>query len=122
SSPPSAPPARERVAAAPPPATTQSLQPPAPRATAVPSDASSGYMVQLSAQRSEGEAQAAFKALQGKFPDQLSDRTATIKRVDLGSKGIYFRTLVGPVGSSDEAATFCTEFKSAGGQCLIPRN
>jgi len=120
-SPPPAPPA-PRVAAAPPPATTQSLQPPAPRATAVPSEASSGHMVQLSSRRSEAEAQAAFKSLQGKFPDQLSDRTATIKRVDIPAKGIYFRTLVGPFGSSDEAATFCTELKSAGGQCLISRN
>jgi hypothetical protein len=117
----SAPPPAPRVAVASPPATTQSVQPPAPRVGAVP-EASSGYMVQLSSQRSEGEAQAAFKALQGKFPDQLSDRTATVKRVDLGSKGIYFRTLVGPFGSSDEAATFCTELKAAGGQCLIPRN
>ena len=116
------PPPAPRVAAAAPPATTQSLQPPAPRATAVQSGASSGYMVQLSSQRSEAEAQAAFKSLQGKFPDQLSDRTSTIKRVDLGDKGIYFRTLVGPFGSSDEAATFCTELKAAGGQCLIPRN
>ena len=79
-------------------------------------------MVQLSSQRSEAEAQAAFKALQGKFPDQLSDRTATIKRVDIPAKGIYFRTLVGPFGSSDEAATFCTELKAAGGQCLMQRN
>jgi len=79
-------------------------------------------MVQLSSQRSEAEAQASFKALQGKFPDQLSDRSAIIRRVDLGSKGIYFRALVGPFGSSDEAATFCTELKAAGGQCLIPRN
>jgi len=120
SAPPSPPAPRERVAAAPPP--IQSVQPPAPRATAVPSDASGGYMVQLSSQRSEAEAQASFKALQGKFPDQLSDRSAIIRRVDLGSKGIYFRALVGPFGSSDEAATFCTELKAAGGQCLIPRN
>jgi SPOR domain len=111
---------RERVAAASPPATTQSIQ---PRATAVPSDASSGgYAVQLSSQKSEAEAQASFKALQAKFPDQLSDRTATIKRVDLGSKGIYFRALVGPFASLDEAASFCTDLKAAGGQCLIPRN
>jgi sporulation related protein len=120
---PSTPPApRERIAAAPP-ATTQGLQPPAPRATAVQSEApSGGYAVQLSSQRSEAEAQASFRALQGKFPDQLSDRTPTIKRVDLGPKGIYFRALVGPFGSSDEAASFCTELKAAGGQCLIQRN
>jgi SPOR domain len=114
---------RERVAVASPPATTQSIQPPAPRATAVPSDASSGgYAVQLSSQKSEAEAQASFKALQAKFPDQLSDRTPMIKRVDLGSKGIYFRALVGPFASLDEAASFCTDLKAAGGQCLIPRN
>src|SRR5262245_6941168 len=118
---PPAPRERERVAAAPP-ATTQSLQPPAPRATAVQSDASGGYAVQLSSQRSEAEAQASFRALQGKFPDQLSDRTATIKRVDLGPKGIYFRALVGPFGSSDEASSFCTELKAAGGQCFLQRN
>jgi len=98
------------------------LQPPAPRATAVQSDASGGYAVQLSSQRSEAEAQASFRALQGKFPDQLSDRTATIKRVDLGPKGIYFRALVGPFGSSDEASSFCTELKAAGGQCFLQRN
>jgi hypothetical protein len=121
SSPPLAPPApRERVASVPPPATTQSVQPPAPRATA--SEASGGYAVQLSSQRSEAEAQASFKALQGKFPDQLSDRTATIKRVDIPSKGIYYRALVGPFGSSDEAASFCTDLKAAGGQCLVQRN
>jgi SPOR domain len=119
--PPPAPRERERVAAAPP-ASTQSLQPPAPRATAVQSEASGGYAVQLSSQRSEAEAQASFKALQGKFPDQLSDRSATIKRVDIPSKGIYYRALVGPFGSSDEAASFCTELKAAGGQCLVQRN
>jgi SPOR domain len=123
SSPPSAPPApRERVAAVPPPTTTQGLQPPAPRAPALASEASGGYSVQLSSQRSEAEAQASYKALQGKFPDQLSDRAPIIKRADLGSKGIYFRALVGPFGSSDEAASFCTELKAAGGQCFIQRN
>ena len=79
-------------------------------------------MVQLSSQRSEAEAQASYKALQGKFPDQLSDRAPIIKRVDIPSKGIYYRALVGPFGSSDEAASFCTELKAAGGQCLIQRN
>jgi len=118
---PPAPPApRERVAAAPPP--TQNLQPPAPRATAAPAEASGGYAVQLSSQRSEAEAQASYKALQAKFPDQLSDRSPAIKRVDLGNKGIYYRVMVGPFGSSDEASSLCTELKAAGGQCLIQRN
>ena len=114
---------RERTAAVSPPATTQSLQPPAPRASAVPSEgAAGGYAVQLSSQRSEAEAQVSYRTLQGKFPDQLSGRSMMVKRVDLGPKGIYFRALVGPFSSNDEASQFCTDLKAAGGQCLIQRN
>jgi cell division septation protein DedD len=105
-----------------PPATTQSLQPPAPRAPAASEGTAGGYAVQLSSQKSEAEAQASYRTLQSKFPDQLSDRSVTIKRADLGAKGIYYRALVGPFTSSEEAAQFCTELKAAGGQCLIQRN
>jgi hypothetical protein len=118
---PAAPPApRERTAAVvAPPATTQGLQPPAPRAS---EGAVNGYSVQLSSQRSEVEAQASYRSLQSKFPDQLSDRSVMIKRADLGAKGIYYRALVGPFASSDEAGQFCSDLKAAGGQCLVQRN
>jgi hypothetical protein len=120
---PAAPPApRERTAVVAPPATTQSLQPPAPRAPAATEGTASGYAVQLSSQRSEAEAQASYRSLQSKFPDQLSDRSVTIRRVDLGAKGIYFRALIGPFASSDEASQLCSELKAAGGQCLIQRD
>jgi hypothetical protein len=120
---PAAPPApRERTAVVAPPATTQSLQPPAPRAPAATEGTASGYAVQLSSQRSEAEAQASYRSLQSKFPDQLSDRSVMIRRVDLGAKGIYFRALIGPFASSDEASQLCSELKAAGGQCLIQRN
>jgi cell division septation protein DedD len=105
-----------------PPATTQSLQPPAPRASAATEGTASGYSVQLSSQRSEAEAQASYRSLQSKFPDQLSDRSVMIRRADLGAKGIYYRALVGPFASSDEASQLCSELKAAGGQCLIQRN
>jgi SPOR domain len=121
---PAAPPApRERTAAvAAPPATTQSLQPPAPRAPAASEGSANGYSVQLSSQRSEAEAQASYRSLQSKYPDQLSDRSVMIRRVDLGSKGVYYRAMVGPFASSDEANQLCSELKAAGGQCLIQRN
>jgi hypothetical protein len=111
---------RERTAAVAPPAAAQNLQPPAPRAPA--EGAASGYSVQLSSQRSESEAQASYRALQSKFPDQLSDRSVMIRRVDLGAKGVYYRAMVGPFASSDEASQLCSELKAAGGQCLIQRN
>lgn len=90
----------------------------APQAAA---PASSGYAVQVSSQRSEAEAQAAFQALQGKFPNQLGGRASFVKRVDLGDKGIYYRAMVA-VGSSGEASQLCSSLKAAGGQCIVQRN
>ena len=64
-----------------------------------------GYAVQVSSQRSEAEAQAAFKSMQAKYPSQLGGRSPMIHRVDLGAKGIYFRAMVGPFAGSAEAGT-----------------
>jgi hypothetical protein len=111
---------RARVAATNP---DQAAAPAAPPpAAAAAAAGGSGYMVQLSSQRSESDAQASFKALQGKFPTQLGSREAVIKRAELGEKGVYYRALVGPFASSDEATQFCGNLKTAGGQCLVPRN
>jgi hypothetical protein len=81
-----------------------------------------GYLVQISSQRSEADAQASFKALQGKFPGVLGSQTPVIKRADLGDKGVYYRAMVGPFGTSDEAAQFCNSLRGAGGQCFVPKN
>jgi hypothetical protein len=78
------------------------------------------FLVQLSSQPSEGEAQASFRSLQKKFPDQLGSQTPVIKRADLGEKGIRYRAMVGPFASHEEAARFCMSYKSAGGQCFVP--
>ena len=93
-----------------------------PAQTAPAQAAPSGsYAVQVSSQRSEAEAQAAFRSLQGKFPSQLGGKRVVIRQADLGAKGVYFRALV-PAGSSTEAAELCSSLKSAGGSCLIQRN
>ena len=83
---------------------------------------SGGYLVQVSSQRNEADAQASYKALQGKFPAVLGSHSPLIKRADLGDKGVYYRAMVGPFGSPDEASQFCGSLKSAGGQCVVQRN
>jgi len=83
---------------------------------------SGGYLVQVSSQKNEADAQASYRALQGKFPAVLGSRAPVIKRADLGEKGIYYRAMVGPFGSPDEASQFCGSLKSAGGQCVVQRN
>ncbi|MCG6205914.1 SPOR domain-containing protein [Rhodopseudomonas sp. HC1] len=83
---------------------------------------SGGYVVQISSQRSEADAKASYRALQGKFPSVLGSRPPLIKRADLGSKGVYYRAMVGPFGTPDEAQQVCGNLKSAGGQCVVQRN
>jgi hypothetical protein len=78
------------------------------------------FLVQLSSQPSEADAQASFRSLQKKFPDQLGSQSPIIKRADLGDKGVRYRAMVGPFASHDEAARFCMNYKTAGGQCFVP--
>ena len=106
---------------------------PAPRAAAAtvrtaavsstPAAAGAGsYAVQISSQRSEAEAQAAFRGLQGKYPGQLGNRQPLIHRVDLGEKGVYYRAMVGPFATGSEASQLCSSLKAAGGSCLVQKN
>jgi hypothetical protein len=86
------------------------------------SGSSGGYVVQVSSQRNEADAQASYRALQSKFPGVLGSRSPLIKRADLGEKGVYYRAMVGPFGTPDEASQFCGSLKTAGGQCVVQRN
>ena len=65
--------------------------------------AGGGYLVQVSSQKNEADAQASFRTLQGKYPSVLGSRSPLIKRADLGDKGVYYRAMVGPFGSAEEA-------------------
>jgi SPOR domain len=90
--------------------------------SAAPAAAGGGYAVQVSSQRSEAEAQASFRALQAKYPDVLGGRQPIVRRADLGAKGVYYRALVGPFASAEEAAGMCSNLKAAGGSCLVQKN
>ena len=98
---------------------------PAPQVAARPATESAeagGYVVQVSSQRTEADAQASYRALQAKYPAVLGSRRPTIKRADLGEKGIFFRTQVGPFAAVEEAGEMCNSLKAAGGQCIVLRN
>ena len=113
-------PARSHVARAEAPAAPMAVAPasePAPAASA-----QGGYAVQVTSQRSEAEAQAAFRSLRAKFPSQLGGREPIIRRADLGDKGTYYRALVGPFASAEAAAGLCSNLKAAGGSCIVQRN
>jgi hypothetical protein len=129
--PPAPPPPQSRVAPAPQamtpttPVTPRALpaRGPARQVAARPASAEArGYVVQVSSERTQAHAQASYRALQAKYPAVLGSHRLTIKRADLGEKGIFFRTQVGPFASAEEAGKMCNSLKAAGGQCIVQRN
>jgi len=80
-----------------------------------------GYVVQLSAVRSEPEAQAAFRTIQAKYP-VLSGRQPLIRRKDQGERGIFYAAQVGPFGVKSDADQLCEAVKSTGGTCFVQKN
>lgn len=105
-----------------PPTQTAAVAPQASAPAVASSNGGGGSFVQISSQRSEAEAQAAFRGLQAKFPTQLGGRELLVHKADLGAKGTYYRAMVGPFANPGEAAELCSSLKAAGGQCLVQRN
>jgi hypothetical protein len=82
-----------------------------------------GYLVQVSSQKNEADAQASYRVLQSKYPSVLGSQSSVVRRVDLGEKGVYYRAFAGPFSSVDQAKQVCSNLKAAGGpECLIQRN
>jgi hypothetical protein len=86
------------------------------------SPAPAGAYVQVSAQRSEAEAQSSYRSLQQKYPGVLGSREASIRRADLGTAGVWYRAQIGPFTTAEQATSFCDNLKAAGGQCMVHRN
>ncbi len=81
-----------------------------------------GYLVQIASQKTEAEAQASYRAAQAKYGNLIGAMSPIIKRADLGDKGVYYRAMVGPFQTSDEATKFCSNLRVAGGNCVVQRN
>jgi hypothetical protein len=80
-----------------------------------------GYSVQVSSQRSEAEALAAYQVLQNKFPSVLSELHPIIHRVDFGERGVLYRVHVGPFRTAEPASELCDRLKTAGGMCIVQK-
>ena len=113
---PTPPPVRTRTALARPTAPSTAT------GSAASPSAGGGYAVQVASEHSEAEAESAFHTLQAKYPNQLGGREPIVRRADLGAKGTYYRALVGPFASMEQAAGVCSSLKAAGGNCIVKRN
>lgn len=117
----------DRVAAAPTPAPAAAPAPapaaPAASPAAAPATAVAGaYVVQIASVRSEAEAQATWRSMQGKYPGLLSNQPFTVKRADLGDRGVYYRAQVGSFSGREDAVKLCEALRAQGGDCMVQRN
>lgn len=79
------------------------------------------YIVQVSSQRTQEQAQAAFGDLQRRYGSVLDGVSPVIERADLGDRGTFYRVRI-PTSSRDDAISLCERLKSAGGDCFVRRN
>ncbi|WP_271201133.1 SPOR domain-containing protein [Methylopila turkensis] len=108
-------PREQQVAAA---AAPRAATPAAPAATT----ARGGFVVQVTSQRSDAEARAAYAALQRKYPQVLGSYSASIQTATVGDRGTYYRVRVGPFADGAQASSVCSNLRAAGGDCVVSRN
>jgi cell division septation protein DedD len=96
----------------------QRAAPPTRVATA-PASGGGSYSVQVSSQKSEADAETAYRSIRSKYSSVLGSHPHQVRRADLGSRGVYYRALVGPFGSREEAVQVCSSLKQAGGDCVV---
>jgi cell division septation protein DedD len=76
------------------------------------------FSIQLASSPSESDARATLSRLQKQFPNMLGG--GSIRRANLGNKGIYYRVRVGPL-SRDAADKLCSQIKAGGADCILTR-
>lgn len=120
---PAAPPIKrpQPVAPSPPPQQVAVKVPSPPRAAPPPPAASSGlgYVVVLASKKTHMDAFKAYADAVEKHPQVLNGKTPDVQQADLGEKGIWYRAVVGPLGSREAAMSLCGQLKAAGQDCWV---
>ncbi len=120
--PPPPPPKQAAPAAPPPPPPPQKQAAAAPLKRVSPTvSAKSGWWVQVSADRTRGEAEATGRRVKKKFAALLKKRSYRIEKVTVRDAGIYYRSRFGPYPSRAAAARACGVIKKSRQGCIIAR-
>jgi len=126
-SPPPPPPVAKVVEAAPAPKPAPVAKPasnPAPKPTSFgtvksTAPAGLGYMIQISAVRTEEAAKGEWARLAKKHPDVLGGLESVVQRADLGTKGIFYRVRGGWLATRGEASAVCAELVRRNVGCIL---
>jgi hypothetical protein len=92
------------------------------RLASAPSGGRGHYLVQVASRKSEADAAASLRSIQAKYSSVLGGQPHVVRRADLGSRGVYYRAMVGPFGTREQAAKLCSSLKAAGGDCIVQSN
>jgi cell division protein FtsN len=85
-----------------------------------PQPRSGNYVVQVAALRSRSEAETMWNKLTSKMSGTLSAKHfSDIKRVDLGSRGIYYRLRISGLANKTAANQLCQKLKAKKQDCIV---
>jgi hypothetical protein len=97
----------------------------APTLTQAPAEAApapGGYYAQVKSDQSQKAAEAELAVVVEKYKAVLGELPLTTRSADLKDKGTWYRVLIGPVKSHDDADNLCKRLKSAGLQnCIVQK-
>jgi cell division protein FtsN len=120
--------------AAPPPANTRSVGNRMAAVQSAPAQADAGtipeapagtgqFFVQIGARNDQAQALAAFNGMQQKYASVLGNYSPSVRKADLGDKGIWYRLRVGPFTDKPGADKLCEDLKTAGWkQCFTVKD
>jgi tetratricopeptide (TPR) repeat protein len=74
-------------------------------------DGANGVGVTLATVKTEDDARATWEKIKGKYPEELGAMNASMRKVDMGEKGIRWKVVAGPLKSKDEARKLCKVLK-----------
>ncbi|MDJ0942039.1 MAG: SPOR domain-containing protein [Kiloniellales bacterium] len=72
-----------------------------------------GVHIWLASMKSSDDAEAHWKQVRRQHGDILDDLSPLFTKVDLGSRGIYYRVMVGPIENRADAQSLCQQMRSS---------
>jgi hypothetical protein len=78
------------------------------------SNAAERFVPVVFTHKDKGTAQRAFAELQRRYPKLMAHRQSELQLVDIGKNGIWYRLVVLPAGSHQEASETCGHLEAAG--------
>jgi hypothetical protein len=97
---------------------TAAATPAAEPSAAPPPAAASGYLLQLTASRSEEEARQLWQQVSGQHKE-FAGRQPLIEKTDIGNLGTFYRLQIGPFPDKGESLKLCNALKQSGVDCFL---